>query len=252
MSCLAAASAAHAQELWRQNPMDAAGGYSSQDARNPGGLGWFSETADNFQAQAGWRIGAIEFWGGYASDTPGQTEGFVVRFYNSVGNSIGARLYTADNLPFTETEYFSTFYPGIGTVRGYHYTIDLPTAFEAPADGRYWMSVVAVLPRGGDATEPQWGWVQSGQPNSPWCRQWFFVPGAFTSQGVDVAFVLHSAPPLCTADFNHSGGTPDDADVAAFFTAWNDGDGSADINASGGTPDDADAAFFFFYWSAGC
>ncbi|NUQ68016.1 MAG: S8 family serine peptidase [Phycisphaerales bacterium] len=56
----------------------------------------------------------------------------------------------------------------------------------------------------------------------------------------------------CPADFNGSGGTPDDADVAAFFQAWNNGDASADMNGSGGTPDDADVTVFFDLWNAGC
>jgi len=61
-----------------------------------------------------------------------------------------------------------------------------------------------------------------------------------------------TAQVLCLADFNCSGGTPDDADVAAFFDAWNNGDDSADVNGSGGTPNDADVAYFFERWSAGC
>ncbi|MBK9188561.1 MAG: hypothetical protein IPM33_06340 [Phycisphaerales bacterium] len=56
----------------------------------------------------------------------------------------------------------------------------------------------------------------------------------------------------CTADFNNSGGVPDDADVAAFFASWNAGDWRADINQSGGTPDDADVALFFEHWNNGC
>ena len=66
----------------------------------------------------------------------------------------------------------------------------------------------------------------------------------FTSHEVRLSF--------CVADFNCSGGMPDDADVDAFFVAWNNGDTSADINASGGTPDDADVDAFFTRWNAGC
>lgn len=64
--------------------------------------------------------------------------------------------------------------------------------------------------------------------------------------------VIAPAVPVCVADFNLSGGTPDDADVAAFFGAWAEGDARADVNASGGTPDDADVSFFFDRWTAGC
>lgn len=56
----------------------------------------------------------------------------------------------------------------------------------------------------------------------------------------------------CIADFNGSGGTPDDADVAAFFLAWSNGETTADVNGSGGTPDDADVAYFFERWDSGC
>jgi len=55
----------------------------------------------------------------------------------------------------------------------------------------------------------------------------------------------------CPADFNNSGGTPDDADVTAFFNAWNAGEPCADTNTSGGTPDDADVATFFLLWNDG-
>jgi hypothetical protein len=55
----------------------------------------------------------------------------------------------------------------------------------------------------------------------------------------------------CVADFNNSGGTPDDADVSAFFSAWNSGDVCADANDSGGTPDDADISTFFILWNNG-
>jgi hypothetical protein len=57
---------------------------------------------------------------------------------------------------------------------------------------------------------------------------------------------------ICVADFNCSGGSPDDADVDAFFTAWNSGETSADVNGSGGAPDDADVDEFFTRWNAGC
>lgn len=63
---------------------------------------------------------------------------------------------------------------------------------------------------------------------------------------------LHVPRTPCLADFNRSGGTPDDADIAAFFVGWNDGDPLADINRSGGSPDDADVAAFFDRWNEGC
>ncbi|MBK9188145.1 MAG: CotH kinase family protein [Phycisphaerales bacterium] len=81
------------------------------------------------------------------------------------------------------------------------------------------------------------------------------VYASYASTGGDVgtpgSYSALSCLP-CPADFNGSGGAPDDADVAAFFDAWNNGDASADFNASGGTPDDADVAAFFDRWNAGC
>src|SRR5262245_60455346 len=74
---------ASADVLWTQPQVDSFGGLSSQDARNPGGLGWFSEVADNFAGQAGWQVNSVEFYGGYATP-PGQeghTHGFTIRFY---------------------------------------------------------------------------------------------------------------------------------------------------------------------------
>lgn len=70
-----------------------------------------------------------------------------------------------------------------------------------------------------------------------------------TDEIADVMIVLINA---CPSDFNLSGGVPDDADVAAFFAAWNAGDESADFNESGGAPDDADVTAFFVAWNAGC
>jgi len=69
---------------------------------------------------------------------------------------------------------------------------------------------------------------------------------------VDNIFIGAPCTLCCIADFNASGGTPDDADVDAFFTAWNNGEERADVNHSGGTPDDADVDYFFTRWNAGC
>ena len=106
-------------------------------------------------------------------------------------------------------------------------------------------------------------WID-GQPNDGWILRGneteFGTAKRFASRQnadlesifeIDVAFDPPSACPSCVADFNDSGGTPDDADVAAFFDAWNNGEACADANGSGGTPDDADVATFFELWNAG-
>ena len=100
------AGSAAGDELWRQDPVNSFGGPSSQDARNTGGLGWFSEVVDNFDAPAGWTINAIEFWGGYASVVPGNTHGFMIRFYADNAGAVGPLQLTQDVSAFTETQYY--------------------------------------------------------------------------------------------------------------------------------------------------
>lgn len=75
---------------------------------------------------------------------------------------------------------------------------------------------------------------------------------ACDTYGVFAIDVSAFQPPNCPADFNCSGGTPDSADIAAFFDAWDNGDSYADLNRSGGTPDDSDIAAFFQHWAGGC
>jgi hypothetical protein len=205
---------AHADELWRQNPVNSFGGLSAQDARNPGGLGWFSEVINDFNAPAGASINAVEFWGGYAQDIPGNTRGFMIRFYSAADGQVGPVLLTQDVFTFTETQYYQTNIPPIGTVRGYHYTLNLSTPFQVPAEGSYWISITAILDRGGGSTEPQWGWVSAQSIVGNTCRQWFFSPGNFNPQSQDVAFVLHgSVDAPCNPDYNDDGNIDQD-DVA--------------------------------------
>lgn len=57
----------------------------------------------------------------------------------------------------------------------------------------------------------------------------------------------------CPADFDDSGGSPDGADVDAFFNAWLVSDPAADVDNSGGTPDLSDIEYFFRRWlNGGC
>lgn len=55
----------------------------------------------------------------------------------------------------------------------------------------------------------------------------------------------------CPADFDRSGGTPDVADIDAFFRSWLLGEDVADVEGSGGTPDVSDIDAFFGFWLAG-
>ncbi len=198
LAVLAAAPMCAAQtELYRQDPINSIGGYSSQDARNPGGLGWFSEVADNIPGQAGWEIDRVRFWGGYATTEAGKgnTEGFTVRVYEDNGGNPGTRIFEQDVFTFTETVYYSAVFVPPDPWVGYETEVDLSPGFTVPSSGQYWISVVAILARGGSAVEPQWGWVQAPFVTPPDAQQRFFSPFfAPTGNNVDMSFVLFDLP----------------------------------------------------------
>jgi hypothetical protein len=75
---------------------------------------------------------------------------------------------------------------------------------------------------------------------------------AIANCGRGVNFQLFRTCERCKSDFDMSGGTPDAADVEAFFIAWLAGDDSADIDGSGSTPDSNDIDDFFIRWLRGC
>jgi hypothetical protein len=185
---LAAGSTVSADVLWSQQPINTFSGLASQDARNPGGLGWFAEVVDNFTAADGWMINGVEFWGGYPQVAPGHTQGFTIRVYADNGGQVGTLLMMQDVMMFSEVQYYE--HPTLH-FPGYHYTLTLPATFAVPGAGSYWMSVVAILDRGGTSTEPQWGWAAATTVTPPFCKQWFFSPGNFIDQTNDEAFVLN-------------------------------------------------------------
>ncbi|MBI5863622.1 MAG: hypothetical protein HZB38_03755 [Planctomycetes bacterium] len=231
--------AATADVLWSQPQVNSFGGLSSQDARNPGGLGWFSEVADNFVGQTGWNVDQVEFYGGYATPLgqEGHTEGFTIRFYTDNGGHPGTRIFEQDVFSFTETNYY--VHPSLGFA-GYQYSVSLSPAFNISSDATYWVSVVAILPRGGTANEPQWGWIASSTTTLPHAHQWFFSPGNFTEQGNDVAYSLLSSGAVpCTGDLD-SDGTVSLSDLAVLLSNFGltgttpeqgdlDGDSDVDI-----------------------
>ncbi len=246
--CFAASHALAQDELWRQDPIDSCGGYSSQDARNGGGLGWFSEVADNFQGQGGTSVGSLMFWGGYCTPPgeEGNTTGFTVRFYTDDNGNPGDRIFEQDVFEFTEVQYAD-----VGGRAGYEYTIDLGEPFDVSADEQLWVTIVALLARGGGEVEPQWFWIVTGSVNQPPAQQWFFDPGNFGSIGVDMSFVLFAASDSCPADLDGDGDADAD-DFFAYLDAFAAGDfGVCDIDTDG----DCDADDFFGYldlFAQGC
>jgi hypothetical protein len=183
--------------LWQQEPdLDNPNGFASQDARNDGGLGWFAEVADDFYCEDGQVVGHIAFWGLFFNpqDQHGNIEGFMISFYDydpgppSKPANWSNPLYRQD-LPFQETM--------IGNYAGwdvYQYNVNLdPNFYQEPGE-YYFVSVVAILARGGNADEPQWGWMSTHDIWNDSAVQWFFDPGNFSPLGNDMAFEFYWVP----------------------------------------------------------
>jgi hypothetical protein len=212
-----AAGAAMGDELWRQDHSDCAiapsscwGGISSQDARNPGGLGWMYEAVDNFDAGAGWTVSTLEFWGAQATTTPWATDGFMIRFYADSSGQVGPLLSTQDVMTFQQETYF-TYIPAL-PLQGFHYTLTLNTPFAVPGAGRYWLSIVAIQPYGGNGPDAgnyrQWGWSPSAAAHLPYSQQNENPPGGgYSSQSSDLAFVLYGTRGIAPCYANCDGST---------------------------------------------
>jgi hypothetical protein len=109
--------------------------------------GYWAESADDFLCDAGDPIVAIEWWG--VDSSAGEIAEFVVRFYADVPgppfSHPGDLLYEVSIVVFT-----AELIPGIDNA--YHYTADLPMAFEQEAGNIYWISIMGVL------ESVQWFW----------------------------------------------------------------------------------------------
>jgi hypothetical protein len=255
LACVAGS--AFGDEFWRQNPQASPGGYSSQDARNAGGLGWFSECADNFTAGSNWTINNVEFWGGYVANIdPGTIfHGATIRFYTDNNGAPGTRVFQQDVLNANETIFEQTSFG----FPNYHYSCTLSPAFTPGAPGQYWVSVVGIVDRGGTSSDPQWGWVSAVTNNLPVCEQWFFSPGNFTPQSGDLSFVLNGSVGTgssCYANCDQSTGTPflNVADFTCFLQKFAQGDPYANCDSSTSIPvlNVADFTCFLQKFAVGC
>ncbi|MCA9278059.1 MAG: hypothetical protein H6815_04635 [Phycisphaeraceae bacterium] len=233
ITLLGATAIASADELWRQDPVNSFGGLASQDARNPGGLGWFAEVVNDFTASSDWTVESVQFWGGYAQVGAGNTHGFMIRFYENDNGNVGALVDTQDVLSFNETVYHTVVSGGITNGwEGFHVTLNLNTPVQLPA-GDYWISVVAILDRGGTANEPQWGWIDAQNVVGSGCMQRFFSPTFGGPRSDDVAFVLEgSVGSVCYADCDGSGAL-NIFDYICFGNEYAAGTSYADCDGSG-------------------
>jgi hypothetical protein len=221
-------------EFHRQDPIIAPGGYSSQDARNEGGLGWFSEVADNFPGTAGTVVNEVQFWGGYVTPIgqEGRTRGFTLRFYTDDNGRPGTRVFEQDISQFNET-----VYQDVGGFGMYSYSLRPDPVFAVDATAHYWVSVVAILDRGGDADEPQWGWVQAQVVFPPVSHTRFFTPKFEPNlNNVDMGFVILGATgeQPCDCDWNEDSelNSQDFFDfLNDFFAGGGDFNGDKTINS---------------------
>jgi hypothetical protein len=218
-----AVAGAHGQELFRLDPLPGTIGLLSQDARNPGGLGWFAEAADEFTAGGPWSIGRVEFWGFYDSlvAAPEATHAFVLRVYSSDAGMPGTELAQREVTGFSQ----EPAYPG--TYTDYQVSAPLAPPITLPGPGVYFLSVVAVRDSGGGSTLPQWHWLRADSNGPPPARQWTFSPGLWTPSGVNASFVLHAAS--CYPDCNGDSAI-NLSDFGCFQTKFALGDPYADCN----------------------
>jgi hypothetical protein len=185
---------------------------------------------------------------------PGNTHGFMIRFYQDNGGQIGPMISTQDVTTFTETQFY--VHPSLGWP-GYHYTLNLVNPFVVPAAGQYWIAVVAILDFGGGGPSVQWGWVAATATNPPSAVQSIYG-GPFQSLSGDQSFVLigttggGSCYPNC--DASTSVPTLNVADFTCFLTTFAAGDPYANCDGSTTVPtlNVADFTCFLTKFAAGC
>ena len=156
---LSLAPQANAQsQLYDQPPQGPVGGAGSD--------GHIITVADDFQLAHSASIQRIVWWGSYSSyhlPVP-TTDNFTLRLYADQGGHPGALLAT-----FAAGNDVQRF----GTIPFFIYTYDLPTAFQATAGTRYWLSIVNV------PSSDSWNWHVSSLDET-FCNTNFCLMRSFT------------------------------------------------------------------------
>ena len=123
---------------------------------------------------------------------------------------------------------------------------------------RYWISVTAILDRGGGANEPQWGWIQATSLRGLSCMQRFFSPN-FNPQNQDVSLVLKGTTGggnPCYANCDSSTNPPilNVNDFTCFLNRFAAGESFANCDASTIAPilNVNDFTCFLNAYAAGC
>jgi hypothetical protein len=121
--------------------------YLNASQNDPGGLGNFATTYDNWNINPGglYTVNEVQFTGGYFNGNPGTITGWTVNVYFNNAGAPGTLQHTA-------------FISGNGNetlLGGNIYTYDLTgLGFQELSGVEYWLSVVPNL-----AFPPQWGWA---------------------------------------------------------------------------------------------
>ena len=137
--------------------------------QSPGHFGGFSSdgqritVADEFQLGQSTLIRNITWWGGYLTEnlpTP-PIDNFTVRLFTDAGGQPGALVQTfavGNNVVRTATGDFVNppIPPFFAGRPEFKYSFDLPTAFAADANTRYWLTIVNV------PSSDSWIWEVSG------------------------------------------------------------------------------------------
>lgn len=195
------------------------------------------------------QISRIEWWGngacerGFRIEVWKQDPGTIayqplaVFFYGGTDDGV------QPDVSFDTTAFTTTLESGLT-----HYTLDLPTPIALPANDptnpRWFCSVIGLT------RQPfvNWDWAQSA--DTPGTFYWVRGLHRFFSIGNARAVKLTGPnPPVCTADFDHSG-TVGVQDIFSYLAAWFAGDPAADINSGGVSVQDLFE--FLALWFAGC